>query len=106
MNRNTAPWLIALAATWTACVAATTAPDRPAWVDPHIRNIAYDPDHLVTLHNQGLLTANAAAPVASRLVVPCERKRVIDFAIAIKKKADPADSRRCRAKDSRHSTHS
>ena len=52
MTRTTVPWLIALAATWTACVAATTAPDRPAWVDPHIRNIAYDPDHLVTLHGQ------------------------------------------------------
>ena len=51
-------------------------------------------------------TANAAVPVASRLVVPCERKRVIAFAIAIKKNAEPADTRRCRTKASRHSTHS
>ncbi|WP_421853027.1 TrbG/VirB9 family P-type conjugative transfer protein [Novosphingobium sp.] len=41
----------ALAATWLSCVAAT-APDLVPPSDPHIRNIAYDPDRLVTLHGQ------------------------------------------------------
>lgn len=41
----------ALAATWLTCVAAT-APDLVPTFDPHIRNIAYDPDHLVALHGQ------------------------------------------------------
>lgn len=41
----------ALAAAWFACVAAAP-PDAVAPSDPHIRNIAYDPDRLVTLHGQ------------------------------------------------------
>lgn len=45
------PFLLMLAAAWIGCVGAA-APDRATWVDPHIRNIAYDPDHLVTLRGQ------------------------------------------------------
>ncbi len=43
--------LAALAGTWLACVAAT-APDAVPTSDPHIRTLAYDPDHLVTLQGQ------------------------------------------------------
>lgn len=51
MSRARIRLAAALAATWISCVAAT-APDVVPTSDPHIRNIAYDPDHLVTLHGQ------------------------------------------------------
>ncbi|MFM9935982.1 MAG: TrbG/VirB9 family P-type conjugative transfer protein [Novosphingobium sp.] len=56
MTSKQAPFLIALAAIWIGCVGAaapdTATLDTAIGTDPHIRNIAYDPDHLVTLHGQ------------------------------------------------------